>query len=150
MAFTGLIGAVVATPNVWTKVNSISAELDAMFTATATMVYSPGFTTRELSDPPLTVYETNDDGIKVPVSGDDSVVCHLVAIPNGVDVNNRAAIQPYLQASRYELNAVVVRQQTGLLMPAGYDVYVWASKADLTVNLFGVEGTPRRFKRAAT
>lgn len=150
MAFTGLIGAVVATPNAWTKVNTISAGLDDMFTATVTMVYSPGFTTRELGDPPVTVYETNSDGIKVPVSGDDSVVCHLVAIPNGVDINDRAAIQPYLQAARYELNAVVVRQQTGLLLPAGFDVYVWASKPDLTVNVYGVEGTPRRFKRNNT
>lgn len=147
MAFTGLIGAVVASPNVWTKVNSVSPAQDDMFTATVTMIYSPGFTTRELGDPPLTVYETNSDGIKVPVSGDDSVVCHLVAIPNGVDVNNKAAIQPYLQMGRYELNAVVVRQQTGMLLPAGYDLYVWASKPDLTVNAYGVEGSPRRFKR---
>lgn len=150
MAFTGLIGAVVATPKAWTKVNTVTAALGDVFTATATMVYSPGFTTRALGDPPLTVYETNDDGIKVPVSGDDSVICHLAVIPNGVDVNNRAAIQPYLQASRYELNAVVVRQQTGLLIPAGFDVYVWASKPDLTVNVYGVEGTPTRFKRVNT
>ena len=64
-----------------------------------------------------------------------------------VDTSVRAEVQPYLRAGRYALAAGTPREHTGLMIPAGWYVYAYSSKADTTVTVFGVEGRPTRFKR---
>ena len=149
MPFNGNIGAKVLVKNTWTKVNQTSPATNDIFTATAHMLYSPGFLTRPLDEMPAVVYETTADGIKVPVSGDTQALLYYAVIPYGIDVNVKTDIQPYLRTARYVLQAGVVRQETGILIPGGWDVYAWTDKNDLSMQLYGVEGRASRFNRTA-
>lgn len=148
--FNGFIGASVLAPNSWTRVGTTTPVAGDIYTATASMLYTPGFTTRDMSEPPTSVF-SDVDGVRVLTGGpDDDAVIYLAVMPDGVDTTNRSVIQPYLKASRYALEAGIVREHSGLLIPAGWYVYAYASKSDVLVNIFGVEGRPTRFKRDTT
>ena len=78
---------------------------------------------------------------------DDDTIIYIAVMPGDVDTSVRANVQPYLRTGRYALAAGTPREHTGLMIPAGWYVYAYSSKADTTVTVFGVEGRPTRFKR---
>ena len=148
MAFIGFVGAAVIPAKTWTKVGNITPEPGDIYTATIETLYAPGFTTRDLNAAPEATYTKNDEGVMELTGGpDDDAVVYVAVMPLGTDTSNKANVQPYLRAARYVLGSGVVRAHTGVMIPAGWYVFVYSSKPDLTVTVFGVEGRPTRFKR---
>lgn len=149
--FNGFVGASVLPRQVWTKVGDVSPLIGDMFTVNITMVYSPGFLSRPINDPPHSVFTKNEESevMELTDGPDDDVIVYFIVAPDGLNTNDLANVQPYLKASRYALEAGAVRDVSGVMIPAGWYVYAYASKSDVTVNIFGVEGKPTRFKRAS-
>lgn len=146
--FTGFIGSSVLPAATWTKIGNVTPATGDMFTAIVSTLYSPGFLTRQLNDAPSAVFTKNDDGIMELTGGpDDDTIIYIAVMPGDVDTSVRANVQPYLRTGRYALAAGTPREHTGLMIPAGWYVYAYSSKADTTVTVFGVEGRPTRFKR---
>ena len=148
MSFNGFVGAVTLPPGTWTKVGNTTPLTGDMFTVTVSTLYSPGFLTRTLNESQSTEFTKNSDGIMELTGGpDDDTIIYVAIMPDGVDTTSNANIQAYLRTARYALAAGTPREHTGLMIPAGWYVYAYSSKADTTVTVFGVEGRPTRFKR---
>ena len=148
MAFTGFVGANVLPASTWTRVGAITPELGDIFTVNIQTIYAPGFTTRNLNDEPAATYTPNAEGVMELTGGpDDDTVVYVAVMPVGTDTNDKDAIQKYLIAARYVLGSGVIRAHTGVMIPAGWYVYAYSSKADVSISVFGVEGRPTRFKR---
>lgn len=145
--FDGFIGAKVLTPGVWNVINTKNPAPGFIFTASATMTYSPGFKIRDLNQANATTYDENEDGLFMPTAGpDDDCVLYLAVVPKNTNLKTLEDVQPYLNTTRYSLAAAVTRIVNGLILPAGFDIIAYSSKPDLSINVFGVEGRAAAYK----
>lgn len=146
--FDGFIGSKVLEATKWTIVNDVTPTSGNIFTCSLTMLYSPGFKTRPLAEAPKTEYEYDDvTKTQVMVNGpDDDNIVYCAPVPGNIVIENLSAIQPYLNTARYALAAGAVRTMGGIILPANWKIIAWASKPDLSISIFGVEGraTPYR------